>query len=231
MNKVGRQVAKSHAGKWIGALAYSDYAYYPSKIQVEPNVAVQLCLRTRNWWCPSMEANDRKVLRQGRERAPNRPLYLWLYYCFPALNAQSGNFHYFPGYFGRTAAAQMKLFHEARVAGMFIENSSECNESYLMDQVEFYVTLKMADNPELDGRSLVDEFFARYYGAAAEPMKELYLVIEGTFGNPKNYPVEIQRSEAHQHQTKELAWGSLGTKERVALFEKGQWEYMLKGQR
>ena len=216
-------------------------------------MAVQLCLHTRNWWCPSMEANDRKTLRQWREQAPNRPLYLWLYYCFPALNAQSGKFPYFPGYFAHTAAAQMKLFHEAHIAGMFIENSSECNESYLMDQVEFYVTLKMADQPDLDGNRLIDEFFTRYYGAAAGPMKELYLAIEETFSNPKNYPIEIQRSDAHQHQTKELAWGSLGTKqrmarfgqlmaqakaaartqqekERVALFERGQWEYMRKGQ-
>ena len=84
-------------------------------------------------------------------------------------------------------------------------------------------------------------------------MKELYLAIEETFGNPQNYPLEIQRSDAHQHQTKELAWVSLGTKERmerfaqfmgqakaaartpqekerVALFEQGQWDYMLKGQ-
>ena len=253
VNKVAREIAKSHPNKWIAALAYSNYAYYPAKIQVEPNVAVQLCLHTRNWWCPSMEANDRKTLRQWRAPAPNRPLYLWLYYCFPALNARSGKFHYFPGYFAHTAAAQMKLFHEAHIAGMFIENSSECNESYLMDQVEFYVTLKMADQPELDGNQLIDEFFTRYYGAAAGPMKELYLAIEETFSNPKNYPIEIQRSDAHQHQTKQLAWGSLGTrqrmarfgqlmaqakaaartpqeKERVALFEQGQWEYMRKGQ-
>jgi len=136
---------------------------------------------------------------------------------------------------------------------LFIENSSECNESYLMDQVEFYVTLKMADQPELDGNQLIDEFFTRYYGAAAGPMKDQYLAIEETFSNPKNYPIEIQCSDAHQHQTKELAWGSLGTKqrmarfgqlmaqakaaartpqekERVALFEQGQWEYMRKGQ-
>ncbi len=74
VNKVAREIAKSHPTKWIAALAYSDYACYPAKIQVEPNVAVQLCLHTRNWWCPSMEANDRKTLRQWREQAPARPL-------------------------------------------------------------------------------------------------------------------------------------------------------------
>jgi hypothetical protein len=253
VNEVAREIGKSHPGKRIGALAYSDYAYYPAKIEVEPNVVVQLCLHTRNWWCPSMEANDRKVLRQWRERDPKRPLYLWLYYCFPALNSHFGKFHYFPGYFAHSVVNQMRLYQETGIEGLFLENSSECGESYLMDQLEFYVTFKLADRPELDGNQLIDEFFTRYYGAAAGPMKELYLAIEETFSNPKNYPLEIQRSDAHQHQTKELAWGSLGTKERmerfgrlmaqakasaqtpiekqrVALFERGQWDYMKNGQ-
>ena len=50
-----------------------------------------------------MEANDRKVLaRVAPRRTRERPLYLWLYYCFPALNAKYGNFHYFPGFFAHT---------------------------------------------------------------------------------------------------------------------------------
>ena len=56
------------------SVSHSFYRYYPAKIQVEPNVAVQLCLHTRNWWCPSMEANDRKTLRQWREQAPARSI-------------------------------------------------------------------------------------------------------------------------------------------------------------
>jgi hypothetical protein len=249
VNQVAREVRKTHPGKRIGALAYSDYAYYPEKSGVEPNVVVQMCLHTRNWWCPSMEANDRKVLREWREHDPQRPLYLWLYYCFPALNAHFGNFRYFPGYFAHAVVPQMKLYHDAKIDGIFLENSSECGESYLMDQLEFYVTFKLADDPTLDGNRLIDEFFARYYGAAGAPMKELYCAIEKTFSDPASYPVDIQKSPAHQHQTKELAWGSLGTKERmeqfgrlmaqaraaaktpeekerVSLFERGQWQYM-----
>lgn len=254
VNKVAREVRKTHPHKWIGALAYSDYAYYPQKCQVEPNVIVQTCLHTRNWWCPSMEVNDRKVLDEWRRNCPDRPLYLWLYYCFPALNAQSGSYAYFPGYFAHTVVKQMKWYHARGVQGIFMEHSSECGQSYLMDQLEFYVTLKLADDPALDGDKLIEEFFTRYYGAAARPMRELYLRIEDTFSNPKYYPVEIQQSLSHQHQNETLAWGSLGTeqrmaefqklmdrakaaaqrpeeKERVALFERGQWDYMVEGRR
>lgn len=246
VNKVAREIHKTHPAKWIGALAYSDYGYYPVKERVEPNVIVQMCLHTRNWWCPSMEANDRRVVADWCDHDPSRPLYLWLYYCFPALQAQQSKFAYFPGYFAHTVVRQMQWYHDANTQGIFMEHSSEFQESYLMDQLEFYVTLKLADDPTLDGNRLIDEFFERYYGAAAEPMKQLYCEIESTFSDPKNYPVDIQKSPAHQHQTKELAV-FLGTKERMArfadllaqakqaartpeeqervsLFERGQWE-------
>jgi len=254
VNKVATEIRKSHPDKWIGALAYSDYAYYPEKVKLQPNVLVQMCLHTRNWWCPSMEANDRKVLREWRAAEPNRPLYLWLYYCFPALNAKYGDWGYFPGYFAHTVVRQMKMYKDANIRGIFMEHSGEFDQSYLMDQLEFYVTLKLADNPDLDGNKLIDDFFTRYYGSAAKPMKELYCRIEDTFSNPKCYPVEIQKSPAHHHQTEELAWGSLGTearmaefaklmeqakaaaktpieKQRVAMWEKGQWDYMVAGRK
>jgi hypothetical protein len=211
VNRVAHEVRKTHPNKWIGALAYSDYAYYPTRFKVEPNVVVQLCLHTRNWWCPSMEVNDRRVLNEWRSADPQRPLYLWLYYCFPALNAKTGNFHFFPGFFAHTVAGQMKMYHGARIQGIFMEHSSEFDQTFLMDQLEFYVTLKLADDPGLDGRQLIDEFFVKYYGPAAAPMKAIYEQIEQVFSSPESYPPEIRESKAHQHQTEKLAWGSLGT--------------------
>ena len=254
VNRVAAEVGKTHPDKWIGALAYSDYAYHPEDVELEPNIVVQLCLHTRNWWCPSMEANDRKVLWDWRREEPERPIYVWLYYNFPALNATFGDFRYFPGYFAHTALRQMALYHANGIKGIFMEHSSEFAQSYLMDQLEFYVTLKLADDPTLDGNLLIAEFFQRYYGAAAEPMRQLYCMIEELFTNPANYPVEVRHSLAHHHQTSELAWGSLGTPERlrkladlmaqaravarpgieaerVALFEQGQWDYLVEGRK
>ncbi len=254
VNKVAAEVRKTHPDKWIAALAYWEYAYYPDKVKLEPNITVQMCLHTRNWWCPSMEANDRKILHDWRAADPNRPLYLWLYYCFPALNATSGNYNCFPGFFAHTVVRQMKMYHDAHIQGIFLEHSSEMGLPYLFDQLEFYVTFKLADDQTLDGDKLIDEFFTLYYGAAAAPMKRLYLGIEDAYSNPRSYPVEIQKSPAHNHQNEALAWGSVGTEERMArfavlmdqaraaaktdlekqrvgLFEKGVWDYMVEGRR
>jgi len=254
VNAVASEVRKTHPGKWIGTLAYAKYGYCPPTVRLEPNIMVQTCLHTRNWWCPAMEANDRKVLADWRRQDPERPIYLWLYYCFPALSANFGKFHYFPGFFAHRVVDQMRLFQKTKVRGIFLEHSSECGATYLMDQLELYLTFKLADDPDLDGEALIAEFFTRYYGAAAAPMKTLYLAIEDAYSNPAGYPESIRTSPAHQHQTAQLAWDSLGTpermaqyaklmnqaraaaetpaeKERVALFEKGIWNGMVEGRK
>ncbi len=254
VNWVAAEIRKSHPDKWIGALAYSDYAYYPTKAPVMSNVVVQLCLHTRNWWCPSMEANDRRMLEEWRSRDPRRPLYLWLYYNFPALNAKYDKYGYFPGFFARTVVSQMDLYRKANIQGVFMEHSSEFGATYLMDQLEFYVTLKLADDPTLDGRQLIDEFFEKYYGHAGPAMRKVYEAIEDVFSDPRKYPPEIQESQSHQHQNERLAWEWLGTaermerigtlvadavraarteieKKRVEMFVTGIWETMQQGRR
>ena len=77
-----------------------------------------------------MEQNDRKMLVNWRRLEPDRPLNLWLYYCFPALDAKFDNFHYFPGFFAHQVVTQMKLYHEAKIQGIFIENSGEFGATY-----------------------------------------------------------------------------------------------------
>ena len=49
-------------------------------------------------------------------------------------------------------------------------------------------SFKLADDPGLDGNQLIEEFFTRYYGSAAAPMKALYCAIEDTYSNPASYP-------------------------------------------
>lgn len=252
VNQVAREVRQTHPDKWIGALAYCDYAYYPEKVNLEPNVIVQMCLHTRNWWSPAMEKNDRKVLADWRRHGPDRPLYLWLYYCFPAFAAQTRDFHCFPGLFAHTVAKQMKTFAKADIRGIFLE--ATYGNSYLMDHLECYLTMKLADDSALDGNQLIDDFFACYYGAAARPMRDLYGRIEDTYSNPKYYPPEIRNSAATEHQDEKLAWNFLGTeermaefsklmqeavdsartpeeKQRVAHFKQGLWDYMVEGKK
>jgi len=253
-NAVAKETRKTHPDKFIAALAYSRYAYYPKGLTLEPNISVQMCLHMRNWWVPAMAANDRRVFRQWTSHeAGKRPLYLWLYYNFPAGLGRGRAFRCFPGYFAHTVVRQMKMYHAAGIRGLFMEHSSEVGHPHMLDLPDMYVTFKLADDPTLDGNRMIDEFFERFYGAAAEPMRQLYGRIEETFSNPANYPKEIQEAPG-RHQNEEIAWGVLGTParmaefgrlmskarasaktrtetERVALFDRGVWQYMVAGRK
>jgi hypothetical protein len=241
-NKVAREIRKSHPDKYIAALAYAQYAYYPVRVRLEPNIAVMLCLALRNNFDTVGIANERKVLDSWADREKNRPLYAWLYYCFPQEVATNGRWHCFPGYFAHTVDQWFKTFHRDRIRGAFF-----CGFG---GDVEAYVTFKLMDDSSQSIDALLDDYFTRYYGHAAAPMKELYLAMEETYSNPASYPPHF----VLRHQTQQVAWESLGTearmaafarlmdqaraaavtdveKERVALFDEMYWSYMVAGRR
>ena len=274
VNDVAREVKKSHPQKYISALAYNYFAYPPTKVKLESNVSIQLCLVARHVYSPKLQENDRAILNAWVAESVDRPKLLWLYYCFPSLVATrplflfSGDkpqFRCFPGFFAHTIVQQMDVYREAGICGIFYEPAyiAYRHRSALMDQLEFYVTWKLADDPMLNGDALIDEFFARYYGSAASPMKAFYNLVERTYANPANYPPafvknvgKIQNGDIvlGNHQSEEIAWKYLGTesrmaelgrlmdqaraaaktdieKQRVALFDKGIWQYMQAGRK
>ncbi len=254
VSQIARQLRPLYPDKYIAAVAYDGYAYPPSKEHLEPNVSVQLCLHARTIYHDLVQDNDREILQSWVAESKERRKFLWLYYCFPAANALWNQYRCFPGFFAHTIVEQMASYHQAGIRGLFYEPSYLARpgpgvdrRSALLDQLEFYVTFRLADDPTLDGNQLIDEFFTRYYGAAAQPMKQMYERMEAIYANPANYPPGFD-----DHHNEEIAWGWLGTaermaelgklmeqakesarkrivKRRVALFEKGIWQYMLAG--
>ncbi len=220
VNKVAALARTSDKSKWLSTLAYADYAYYPDKLTLEPNIALMMCLHTRNWWCPSMEKNDLKVFNQWvSKEGKKRPLYVWLYYNFPAMNAQLEEYAMFPGFFVHTMAKQTRMYHQAGIRGIFLEHSSEFGQTFLGDQLELYVQWHMALNPKLDLEKLIDRFFNGYYGKAAGPMKRLYLDMERVFTDVNTYPDDIKHSPAHQHQNRRLTYEYELTPKRLADYQ------------
>jgi hypothetical protein len=250
VDAIAREVAKTHPDKWIGTLGYASYAYPPQTLKLAPNVSVQLCFHARFPHAPKPMENDWRILEAWQAESRTRPKLLWMYYCFPALIATQQQFRCFPSFCPDTIIDNMGRYAKAGIRGFYFEPSymvGSFDRNPLMDQLESWLTFKLADDPTLDGRKLKDEFFTRYYGAAAGPMRQAYELIERTFSNPHNYPERLQG-----HQTEECAWGYLGTEERmrelgrhmrqarraakteleqqrVALFDEGIYQYMRKG--
>jgi len=134
----------------------------------------------------------------------------------------------------------MKMYKQLGYRGMY-----HCG---LPPEVDAYVTFRLMDNADLDVDQLLDEYFAGLYGAAAEPMRKLYLAIEKTYSDPK-----LRLKDKNVVPTSvDAAWGILGTARRMAefgrlldqartaavtdrekrnveLFNLGTWTYMTQG--
>lgn len=240
VNEVAKRVKKTNPDKVIITLAYDGYATYPETIKLEPNIAVMFCFASNRNVCSKGYSHEIELLKEWGEKCKRdkRILELWLYYTFPKEVADNANFHCFPGFFSHKIKEQFDLFKKLNIKGMF-----HCGYG---QEVEAYVTFKLMDNPDLNIDKLLDEYFNCLYGNAAKPMKNLYLLIEKIYTDPKNYPSNCG------HQTSEIAWGRLGTKERmdkmkelideakdkakterektnVKLFEEAIWSYMVAG--
>ena len=124
VNKVAREVAKTHPDKYLATLAYADYAHYP-KVKVEPNVSVGLCLHVRHQWSPGVTADDLHFYRDWVGNEKGRPLYLYLYYCFPELGCRDDSWHCFPGFSAHTLEwRDSRCTHATAGAGRFLTASA-----------------------------------------------------------------------------------------------------------
>ncbi len=239
VNKAAREMKKQHPDKQVSCLAYAQYLS-PPEFPLENNVVVHFCFYNSHEpeGCPG-QLQQLKLLERWKKEHPETPLYLWLYGCFPRLFARYGNWFCFPGFHAREAEKQYRLFHKYDIRGIFSDGFDL--------ETDAYIQFNLMDNPLAGVETLLDDYFRGMYGKAAPQMARLYREIEQTYHNLKNYPDSF-----HSRQTFEIAWGCLGTRERmerwkalladaeksadtpetrhrIMLFEKSVWSYMLAG--
>lgn len=162
------------------------------------------------------------------------------------------DYYIFPGFFAHTIVEQMaNNYAKNNIRGIIMEHSgqhiqytaqrlNECDAyvtglSYLFDQLELYVTLKLAywiDDSKTPseimtyGNSLIDEFFGRYYGPAGREMRSIYNCIENVYmtsdRRPSNWiqntPAKEKSDQCHTYEVACNLYKS--TVEGVALEDK-----------
>jgi hypothetical protein len=239
VNRVARELKRTHPDKYICTLAYESYYWYPTAFRLDPNVAIAPCMQVRNYWHMASYANE--LGYYSRWVSDGRPVFLWNYYCFPEEPAVINRWHCFPGFSAHELAKLAQRYARDGVLGTFFCGIGE--------QVDFYVTMKLYDDATQDVDAILDEFFGRYFGAAARPMQAFYTFIEETYSNPAHW----DQNGGH-HQTEQVAWEILGTEDRmahlqtlieqaeelaltapeqarVAFWKTGVWDYMVEGRR
>jgi len=238
VNEVAKELKKTHPDKYIATLAYWCYAFPPTELSVGDNVSVAPCLHTCYYAShPEMTKNDRAFYEGWLEKT-QAPMFAWVYYHHPMEAALIHKWKCFPNFMVHESARAMKGFMEDGIQGIFM-----CGEP---DQLEYYVLMKLWDDPSLEADELMDEFFSLYFQEAAKPMAAFYREIEEIACNPSNYP------EYYTGPKEQISWECLGTeknmkkiakwiekaeakasakivKERVETWRQGIWQWMTEG--
>ncbi len=230
VNAVAKEIGKSHPDKFIATLAYHVYSYPPT-FKLEPNVAVAPCVQTCYGYTKAFD-NDAKFYTEW-VADKGRRLHVWNYFHHPMEPAIINKWKCFPCFMPDVISEWVKRYHQDGVRGFYL-----CG---IPPEPDYYIYMQTAFNVETDYKQVVDEFFARYFGAAGEPLKKFYSRIS-----------DINREEHRLGTTPDLSWKRLGTearmnelgalmesamrlagsdveKQRVQTWNKGLWGYMTEG--
>lgn len=177
---------------------------------IEPNVFTWLCLGARTLWNEGVQKNDRVILDDWRKHEQTgKRLGVYLYYNKPFDDVAKLKYPFIcsPAFFPSRVVSLFTKEAEDRkyigfrgMSGVHVEMSA-ATASFFVDQLELYLTFKLADNPDQNGAALIDEFFRRYYSPAAQAMSTFYDGIEKSL---------TATGEMPPVPTEELTWGKDG---------------------
>lgn len=241
VNKIARELKKTHPGKKISTLAYGTREGLPRGVKLEDNVVVYFAISADRMPYSNRLSQQLARLEAWHKAYPETSFGLWLYNTFPCeRTVLERGYLCFPGFFGSEVVRQFHLFKKWNVTtGIF-----QCG---FKNDFENYLNLRLMCDPDLSLKELKDTYFASF-GRAEKPIRAFYDLVEERYCNPAHY-------KGHQgHQNKRIAWGLLGTvevmkqlgsfmdqaerladtpqaKARVANWKADIWEYMRKGKR
>lgn len=179
-NEVARRVAQEFPGKRIGYLAYGQTLDIPDDVRAEPNLVPFLVNKSADlnpdgvidldrWRTeePSWERLEawHAMIRRTQEHFPSWALYDWY---FGAGRKAAPNLHY------DAIRHYLRYAVEHGCMGLYVESYP----NWGLDGHKYWFYYKTVWDPEFDARARLDEFYVRFFGDAAEPMRRYCEAVE-----------------------------------------------------
>lgn len=201
LNKVAKEVKKTHPDKKIATLAYSGYSYKPKGLELESNIVVAPCLAACGYGKGAL-ANDRKFYSEWAEWAKKNDaeLFIWGYFHSPYESGMMKKFNVFPLFVGDRISKDVNKHVDDGLTGIFL-----CGGPVQPDNYIYMRTAWDADNADFD--TMLDEYFSKSFGKASSPMRKFYDRVR-----------EINKKEQVSGSNLQNSWGVLGTDERMKEF-------------
>lgn len=172
-NEVARRVAVEFPGKLIGYLAYGETLDIPDDVQAEPNLVPFLVNKSADlnpdgvidlerWRSPepSWERLDawHAMIERTQRHFPRWALYDWY---FGAGRKAAPNLHY------DGASHYLRYGVDHGCVGVYVESYP----NWGLDGHKYWFYYKTVWDPKFDARAALEEFYVRFFGPAADPMR------------------------------------------------------------
>ncbi|MCK5844720.1 MAG: DUF4838 domain-containing protein, partial [Victivallales bacterium] len=174
VNRVAKELYKSHPDRVVNVIAYSGYKQPPLKIdEMSPNLTITICRWRSNFTDPEVKRKSHELTDAWLKKLPSKEIYIWDYYL---CNRRTGPWVGVPAYFPHVASEDLK-FLKGKSKGEFIEisrNHYTWNvpwHALAVNHLNSYVTARLYWNADLDIEKLLKEYYDKFYGPAAEQMK------------------------------------------------------------
>ena len=175
VNRVAAEVAKNAPGKNIVCCAYGDYQRKP-EFPLLPNVAVTLCAGMGNRASLSCKRKWKQLLDEWSSTGAR--LYVWEYWTSSRISR---------GVFGAPAVFPRQLkelyaMDAGRIRGRAIELPEKNGDGktvngwadWIYDIQNLYAAGKLMWNLSEDIDAVMEEYYTKFFGPAAAPVKQFY---------------------------------------------------------
>ena len=194
VDRVAREVYKTHPNKKVSCLAYGGYLLPPEQIdQLSPNVAVGIAQARREFYDPQKRKFFEQVRKGWLDKMPegSKQLWIWEYY----LSGRPGrSYEFMPIYFPRTIAQDLRSL-KGISAGDFIEvyRAKGSISALAATHLNLYVTSRLWWDADQDVDALLADYYTNFYGPVRDEMKAFVEYSEANWMKLRKSPENIDR--------------------------------------
>ncbi len=173
VNNLAWEVNRTFPDKYIVTLAYASRVVPPEGLDRpwNPNIIVQLAQLRISAFRPIGATNDFSALRQLRTLAAwSRVSPKMLVYDYDP----HADLSRMPFWRSRSIASDMRLYKRHGVVGF----TTEGNNTFFRTGLNYYMRARCMWDAESDPDAVLEDFYQRFFGPAAEPMKAFCEAVE-----------------------------------------------------
>ena len=212
IDRVAREIYRSHPDRMVGALAYSSYRLPPQKIdRLSPNLTITWSRANKRRSLYS-DAEALEEYRRRREQwlkvLPSGKLFLWESY----LHARPRHGAAIPAVYPHAIAADLRelkgisqgdmveTYQHQEFSNQRPHDHGYPYDAFAINHVNVYVTARLWWDAEADVDAILDEYYRLYYGPARKPMQAFFEYSEANWRelsqNAARIGVLLERIEA-----------------------------------